>query len=122
MSDREFLNLSSEDLDLLLEVPVCGCGRPELAWTVYRAVLADAVAASDGVWAANRLEAAHGDETLFYVVAGVLDGIDCTEHGGTIDSAWATDKGRRLLAILDRFAESEYEATPCADLRTKGAP
>lgn len=116
MSD-EYLDLSNDDLDLLMEVPVCGCGRPELAWVVYRAVLADAVAASDGAWAADRLAAANGDETLFYVVAGVLDGIDATEHGGSITSSWVTDKGRRLLAILDRYAGSDYEAMPCTDLR-----
>lgn len=109
----EFLELSNDDLDLLLDVPVCGCGRPDLAWAVYRAVLADAVAASDGVWSTDRMAAANGDETLFYVVAGVLDSIEATEHGGSIGGAWATEKGRRLLAILDRFAESDYEATPC---------
>jgi hypothetical protein len=65
---------------------------------------------------ADRLAATDGDERLFYVVAGVLDGMDCIEHGGSIVHSWATDKGRRLLGLLDRYAESGYEATPCQDL------
>jgi len=93
MEDR-FLELDKPDFDLLHELPVCGCGQPELAFSVYRSLL----------------RAYH--VATFYLVGGVLDRLGAIEHGTSLDGAWLIEKGGRLLAILDRYAESQFEATP----------
>jgi hypothetical protein len=47
----DLLELAADEFDLLNELPVCGCGRPEMAFAVYRSVLADAVGfAAMGPW------------------------------------------------------------------------
>jgi hypothetical protein len=113
----DLLVLNEDDFNLLDELPVCGCGIPRLALETYHKALAAAVAfGDDGETGPNPFEPTDGDETLFYIVAGVLDQIEATEHGGTIHWAWATDKGRRLLVLLDRWAESGYEARPAYNI------
>ena len=37
----------------------------------------------------------------------VLDRNGLTEHGGSIGGCWLTDKGRRLLTVLDAWHDSE---------------
>lgn len=112
--DPVYWELSKEDYNLIEELPVCGCGSPNLAYDVYRRILAASAAFHDNPSqdAPGPYAATNGNEALFYVVAGVLDHIEATEHGGTIHYAWLTDKGRRLLALLVEWAESGYEATP----------
>lgn len=117
MTDPDMWELSEPDFNLLNSLPVCGCGRPELAYEAYRKVLATAVRAADRnqefpSWA-ERIADTDDDERLFYVVAYVLDDIEATEHGGNISGAWATDKGSRLLALLDQYAASGYDSIPC---------
>lgn len=103
-------------------LPVCGCGLPELAYEIYRKVLASTPAAygtrtEDEPWPTweQRLEPVNGDETLFYIVAGVLDHMRATEHGGSVGGAWRTDKGERLLLLLNQHAAWGYEPDVCTD-------
>ena len=37
----------------------------------------------------------------------VLDHNGFTEHGNSIGGCWITDKGRRLLTVLDAWHDSE---------------
>ena len=120
-------NLSRADAELMWSLPVCGCGNPELAYDVYRRVLASTPAAygtraADEPWPTweDRLAPVNGDETLFYVVAGVLDSIGATEHGGSIGGAWRTDKGERLLLLLTQHAAWDYEPMVCYDATGPG--
>lgn len=111
MSD-ELLELEESDFDLLDELPVCGCGNSEMVYGLYRDMLRT-MADADGVPShEDMLSIVGGDERLFYVAAYVLDDIEATEHGGSIWGAWITEKGCRLLAVLDRYAESGFDATP----------
>lgn len=115
MADEDFV-LSEDDFNLLHALPVCGCGVPGTVYDLYRRQLRVTARTDDrDDWPTfgDRVDAADGNETLFYVVAYVLDHIEATEHGGGIGGAWLTDKGRRLLAILDRYAEVGYDAVPC---------
>lgn len=116
-SETEFV-LSEEDFTLLEQLPICGCGRPGLVLDHYRHLLH----LTD--WGVNResdgppgfealLGLAGGNETLLYLSAYVLDHIKATEHGGGVGGAWITDKGKRLLEILDRYEATGYDATPC---------
>lgn len=112
----EYWEVSQEDAELLWSLPVCGCGNPELAYEAYRGVLAATPAAydrrsQDEPWPTweQRLAPVDGNETLFYVVAGVLDDMGATEHGGSLGGAWRTAKGERLLSLLDQHAVWGYE-------------
>lgn len=122
MASDELLELTEADFDLLDELPICGCGRSALAVETYHKLLtaaadfADESPTAPAEPAPDPFEPTDGNETLFYVAAGVLDRIEATEHGTSIHFAWITDKGRRLLALLEQWAESSYEATPCARL------
>ena len=100
----DYWDITREELDLLCELPVCGCGRPAEVYDLYRSVLRAFVERGDAVGAA-------GDERMFYVVAYVLDHIDAIEHGGAVTYAWPTVKGERLLCLLDQYAE-DYDRTP----------
>lgn len=115
--DGKYLELSEEDFDLLDEVPLCGCGLPEGVLRLYHDQLKVTARAypdsPDWPDYRDRVDAADGIEKLFHVVAYVLDAIEATEHGGNVSGAWLTDKGKRLLAILDRYAEVGFDATPC---------
>lgn len=111
MSD-ELLELEESDFDLLEELPVCGCGNPEMVYGLYQGMLR-VMEDADGVPShGEMLSIVGGDTRLFYVAAYVLDDIEATEHGGSIWGAWITEKGCRLLAVLDRYEESGFKATP----------
>lgn len=118
MSGPEFWNLSKSDADLLYEVPVCGCGNPEKAYELYRVELRS----SGPEWPdwPERLAPFGGSRPFWQVVAYVLDDIGATEHGGSISYAWRTEKGERLLLLLNQFAAWGYEPTPCIEATTNG--
>lgn len=91
MTNETLLELSEDDLDLLLELPVCGCGIPNTVYELYRAQLqATPLGAglpgydreADQPDYSDRLAAAEGNETLLHVVAYVLDHIEADRPTG----------------------------------------
>ncbi len=51
-----------------------------------------------------------GNTGLFYLLSGVLDDMDLTEHGTSYRAGWLSEDGKRLLAALTSLAEEQYDA------------
>jgi hypothetical protein len=84
--------------DLWHDWNFCGCGANEDVLALVR----------DRLRAINdeRTEATPpGDDPLAWLLAYVLDSADLTEHGGSVGYAWLTDKGKEVLAVLERHGD-----------------
>lgn len=95
---REEHDMTRAELNVFFQEWFCGCGNPEVAAETLRVVLTlhplydhqkeiDALIPNDGV----RL-------LLLYTI----DHFDLTEHGTGIGGGWLTDKGKSVLAALER--------------------
>lgn len=122
----ELLELTEEEFSLYELLPVCGCGLSASILELYRRVLevtppSHASKLADYEWPSwnDRLAAAGGNELLYEVVAHALDHIEATEHGSSVAGAWRTERGDQLLGILDRYAATDYEATPCMSVEPR---
>lgn len=91
--------------DYLFSEWLCGCGNPELA-TAYLHRALRLFPAYEHVAEWRELVP---DEGLRLLLAYQLDQRGLTDHGTYIDGAWLTEKGRGLLAALDREAEDDFE-------------
>lgn len=90
--DREWIwALNNDDL------PICGCGRPETAWSLIRDVLR-LCPFFDNPQAVRDL---FKEEGSYHIVLGVLTEADLIEHGGGVGGSWLTPDGGRLLRILN---------------------
>jgi hypothetical protein len=96
---------------LLEELKWCGCGSPELAMAFMRDVLSAIKTRSD----ARHDEASNAalkallpyDSGLAESYWYMLDEHDLIEHGGTCAGGWLTEKGERVLALLNEFEDLE---------------
>lgn len=133
-----WITVSSEDDDLFYEIPICFCGRPARLLETYHRVLrvvppqstesvadlmehvrrlAMGVPSDPDPYIVARDELCGEIGTLAYdLVLGVLDNMDCIDHGGTIDYPWRTDKGERLLGVLDLLEPSGYDDSICGSV------
>jgi len=50
-----------------------------------------------------------GNVGVFYLLAGMLDGLGLSEHGTAIRHPWLTEDGKRLLAALRRHPAQEID-------------
>lgn len=92
--------------DLIHELGICGCGRPEEAYKAVHEMLKRS----------ETYNAIEPDEPHVLFMAYTLDNLGFLEHGSSIYSAWLTDKGKDLLAALDIFKEKyEYDWTAAQD-------
>ena len=87
--------------DLIHELGICGCGRPEEAYKAVHEMLKRVK---------DRGNIIEPDEPHVLFMAYTLDHLEFLEHGSSIYGAWLTDKGEELLAALDIFKEKyEYD-------------
>ncbi len=89
---------------------VCGCNDIEEILRVLKDLL---------VWhdtKANQHERPgyatlfNGDAGVFYIMAGLLDRLDLTEHGSSSRYGWLTDDGERLLYALNEHSTEAIDA------------
>lgn len=98
--------MTRQELRVFLDEWFCGCGSP-----------------SDATLALLRLLELHPlyehqdelkrmlpDGGLRYLTLYTLDYFDLSEHGGTVGGSWLTDKGKAVLAALQREAGDEFQA------------
>ena len=106
------------DYYMYTELKLCRCGIPEDTYEVMRRYLH---IRDDMV--TNKLQCKdvveryktdlHIDDNdslqagLLQFMMYMLDEHECTEHGSSIGGCWLTDKGRRLLTVLDAWHNSE---------------
>jgi hypothetical protein len=71
----------------------CGCGYAEARLELVREVLRDCPL-YDGTWRKY-------DTPLAEWLLCLMDAAGLIEHGGSIGGSWITEKGKRLLAVLE---------------------
>lgn len=101
--------IPTENQDLIHELGICGCGIPEEA---YQAVLDMLKRAEDRKNGKLILDNNNPHE-LF--MAYILDHLGLLEHGSSIYGAWLTDKGKKMLEALEKFAGCEFDFNLCFD-------
>ena len=72
----------------------CGCGYAEARLELLREALRDCPLYEDERW--RKYDGALGEWFLC-----LLTDADLIEHGTSVSGSWITDKGKRLLAVLD---------------------
>ena len=94
----------AEAEDLLFDHFVCGCGDPVagLQW------LMDLLKMHPLYEHQQEMAASLPDIGQRMLAIGQLDHAGLTEHGGTIEGAWLTDKGKALLARLEEEAPNDF--------------
>lgn len=92
MSHRQHLyKILHEDL------PLCGCGNPEDAYTLVRELLALAPFYDREH---GEVAALIGSSGAYQIVLGALTEADLIEHGGAMGGSWLTTKGQWCLTAL----------------------
>lgn len=115
---EEYLVKPLMDYYMYEELDLCGCGCPEDTYEVIRRYLHirndwyENKLQYDDVIAKYKTDLHINDDDL--IQAGllqfmmyVLDEKGFTEHGSGIGGCWLTDKGKRLLTVLDAWYDSE---------------
>lgn len=95
--------IPTENYDLIHELGICGCGCP---WEAYHAVLDMLKRAEDRKNGKLILDDNNPHE-LFMTYT--LDRLGLLEHGCSIYGAWLTDKGKKMIEALEKFAKYEFE-------------
>lgn len=115
---------------LINKLPVCGCGRPELSYEVFRKWLhyckvqhtieyenhdqfykelyKDKICKEVD----KAIESDSNDEAMYAIVNEVLDKLGCTEHGSSWYGSWLTKKGEDMLKALNEAEEYDYDFSP----------
>ena len=87
-------------------IPFCGCGCPEEAAGALYDVLSLFPLYENQQGLAERLP----DVGYRYLFLYMLDGYEITEHGGNVAGGWLTDKGKAVMAALNRERGDDFEA------------
>lgn len=77
------------------EAQFCGCGAPEVAAETLAKLLE-----LSRPYSLAAQQSLVTDEGARYLLLYWLDAMGLTEHGGSVDGAWLTEKGTELLAAL----------------------
>lgn len=106
--DLEFL-----DFVTFCCLPTCGCGMPDEIVTLFRDALRHYVdnntndnpsrTLAQSVEAQRVYETSFKDERLFWLTVYALNDADLMEHGGSARVGWVTDRGKRYLALLEKY-------------------
>jgi hypothetical protein len=100
------------ELSLAVDEMYCGCGTPGEALKTIHDLLR-AAPFHENRAAVEAILPTSGVEML---VLGSLDRADLIEHGSSIAGSWLTEKGQRVLSILDQVSAAEgYDAFTDAD-------
>lgn len=96
--------MTRQETRVFLQEWFCGCGIPTTAVARLRDLLTlhplyDNRAA---------FELLVPNDGIQYLLLYTLDHFELTEHGGSVDGAWLTDKGKALLDSLNREADDGY--------------
>ena len=97
-----FGSLSKVDREAALEEIMvnrgfCGCGEPEAA----SAFLLKLLRLAPFYERREQLEQLLPNAGVRYFVLYMLDRLDLTEHGGSVNGAWLTPEGEKLKALLE---------------------
>ena len=127
------------EAELCEELPVCGCGDPELSYEMFRKWLYYCkkhleLAQEYDNWVDYRTELnkdkickyfvkiLYGDDSrykeiygAYQIINAVLDNLKCTEHGSSWWNSWLTEKGEKMLAALEIAKKHDYEFGPEQD-------
>ena len=81
------------------DIGLCGCGDPDAVLDMIQEFL-EKRKGPEWEWDAQvEFAKAHPEELMLFLEY-ILDGKGYTEHGSCVMGAWLTDKGKRLLELL----------------------
>lgn len=98
--------MTRQELSVFFQEWFCGCGSPEMAAETLRMVLSMHPLYEHGA----EFDALVPCEGLRMLLLYTLDHFELTEHGGTVGGGWLTDKGKAVLAALEREKSDNYAA------------
>lgn len=100
--------MNRHELRIFLKDWFCGCGSPDMACDALRNLLE----MHSIPYEQRKREIAEliPNEGIQYLIFYALDHFDLTEHGGTVDGAWLSDKGKAVLAALNRERFDNYDS------------
>ena len=122
--------MNDREKEFLSELPVCGCGRPELSYEMFWKWLyychkseeiyknnkgnyekyLEELRLDDVCAEIDRAKVSETDlEGAYAIINEVLDNLDCTEHGSSWYGSWLTNKGEEMLKALTLARENNYE-------------
>lgn len=97
----------SMNLELINELPICGCGKPDEVYELIHYWLKDIRDKKFGHL--HEYEKDKDVDIRFrYLLLYILDDHEFIEHGTTIHCPWITDKGNDLIDVLDEFEKLDY--------------
>lgn len=106
--------MTRQELRVLLDAQFCGCGAPgDAAAAILRLLrLHERGDNSETTWRAQRKEIEEWlpDDGVRFLLMYWLDRLELTEHGGSVEGAWLTEKGGAVLEALAREEEDDFEA------------
>jgi hypothetical protein len=105
MADRAPATMTRRELRVFLQDWFCGCGSPNYAADTLRIILTLHPLHSNR----EAFEVLVPHEGIEYLLLYVIDNFGLTEHGTNIRYGWLTDKGRSVLAALEREKADDYE-------------
>jgi hypothetical protein len=97
----------SMNLELINELAICGCGKPDEVYELIHYWLKDIRDKKFGHLYEYEKDK-DVDIRFRYLLLYILDGHEFIEHGTTIHCPWITDKGNDLIDVLDEFEKLDY--------------
>lgn len=120
----------TKEAELCHELPICGCGRPEISyemfwkWLYYCKKSKEIYNKNEGNFekyleemlldsVCTEIDKAKVSETdlegAYAIINEVLDQLGCTEHGSSWYGSWLTEKGEEMLKALTIARENDYD-------------
>lgn len=101
----------------------CGCGSPEEAFWLVR----DLLRLCPFYENRQAVQARLPDLGVEMLVLYTIDHAGLIEHGGSVGGSWITEKGQRLLDLLERWDEAAIDeasdkGVSCSDCPDWGKP
>jgi hypothetical protein len=106
MSDTATPVMTRQELRVFLQDWFCGCGSPDAAADTLRIILTLHPLHSNR----EAFETLVPNDGVQHLLLYTLDHFDLTEHGGSVGGGWLTEKGKAVLAALEREKADDYEA------------
>ncbi len=99
----------SEEVELVSELHICGCGTPEVCYAWILEYLKD-LDLDNNNW--NKYDYDSPEWKYIQIINGFLDYEGFVEHGSTCRCSWLTAKGKRLVKALEYMSKYNFDFDP----------
>ena len=97
----------NDDVMLVCEIPICGCGTPEVCYEWLIEYLTDL---EEHNW--DKYDYDSPEWKYVQIINRFLEQLDLVEHGTTCRCSWLTEKGRKVLETLKFMKKYEFDFNP----------